>query len=73
MPTLDWQLIVSLLAVAAAAAFLIRRAIRLFQAVGKSGRVCGSCGACPTDPKSPAAAPQAFVPLEALSRPSDDK
>jgi hypothetical protein len=73
MPNFDWQLIVALLAVAAAGLFLIRRALRLLQSSRESGRACGSCGACPTGSPSSAAAPSSFVPLETLSRRSDDK
>ncbi len=73
MPNLDWQLIVALLAVAAAAAFLIRRALRLLRSSRESGRACGSCGGCPTDSPSSAAAPSSFVPLESLTRRSDDE
>jgi hypothetical protein len=73
MPNFDWQLIVALLAVAAAAAFLVRRALRLLQSGRQPGHACGSCGVCPTDSPSSAAAPSSFVPLETLSRRSDDK
>jgi len=72
MPTFDWQLIVALLAVAAAAAFLIRRTLRLFQAENKSGRACNSCAACPAAPNSSAHSSASFIPLESRSPKSND-
>lgn len=73
MPNFDWQLIVVLLAVAGATAFIVRRGWKTFRrGAKKSG--CGSCGSCPA-PSATAAhsnAPSplntAFVPLESLSR-----
>jgi hypothetical protein len=73
MPNFDWQLVVALLAVAAAAAFLIRRALNLLQSGGKAGGACGTCGACPTALKSSTDASGSFIPLETLSRRSDDE
>lgn len=72
MPNFEWQLIIALLAVAAAAAFLIRRALRLFQSENKSGGACNSCGACPTAPHSSAHSSASFIPLESLSLKSND-
>ena len=65
MPTFDWQLIVALLAVAAAASFLVRRALSLLQSGDKAGGACGSCGSCST--KTSAGSPTPFIPLESLS------
>jgi hypothetical protein len=72
MPNFDWQLIVALLAVAAAAAFLVRRALSLLQSGGKAGGACGTCGACPSGTKSSTHASESFIPLESLSLKSDD-
>ena len=44
MTVSDWQLVLSLLCVAAAVAFLVRRGIQFFRARGACGG--GSCGGC---------------------------
>jgi hypothetical protein len=72
MPTFDWQLIVALLAVAAAASFLARRAVSLLQSGGKAGGVCGSCGSCSTALKSSTDSSTSFIPLESLALKSVD-
>ena len=68
MPIFDWQLIVALLAVVAAAWFLIRRGLKLLRTGKKSDPSCGSCGSCAAAPNAPATPSDAFVPLEALVR-----
>jgi hypothetical protein len=72
MPNFDWQLIVALVAVAAAAMFLIRRALRLLQSGGKAGGACGTCGACPTAVKPSTDSSASFIPLESLTLKSDE-
>ena len=72
MPTLDWQLIVALLAVAAAAGFLIRRAVNLVRSGRKAEGACGTCGACPTSLDSSTGSSASFIPIESLALKSDD-
>jgi hypothetical protein len=67
MPNLDWQLVVALLAIAGAAAFLIHRGLRLLRTGRRASGACGTCGSCPAEPKDNVGRPTAFVPLESLA------
>ncbi len=72
MPKFDWQLIVALFAVGAAAWFLIRHSLRLLRGGKNSEPACGTCGSCAAAPNAPATPSAAFVPLESLVR-EDEK
>ena len=67
MPQFDWQLIAALLAVAAAAWFLIHRGWKLVRAGKKSEPACGSCGSCSAATNAPGPTQSGtFVPLDAF-------
>jgi hypothetical protein len=68
VPAFDWQLIVTLAAVAGAAAFLVCRGLTLLRSGKKSKPACGSCGSCATAPSAAATTSTGFVPLETLVR-----
>jgi hypothetical protein len=69
MPAWDWQLLLALLCVAAAAIALVRRALRT---VGRD--TSKGCGACPSNEISPADAKyRNFVSLDTLRKPSDKR
>jgi hypothetical protein len=53
----DWQTIATLVVLAAAGAFLVRRLLRIF-----SGGAKGSCGSCSSNATGPKSKP--LVPLE---------
>ncbi len=72
MSHVDWQLIAALLAVAAAAGFLIRRGLKLLRAGRKSEAACGTCGSCPAAQNAHVPSPAAFVPLGSLAPPDEE-
>ena len=65
MPLTDWQTWVTLLIVAAAATWLMRRVIRtVSKAFGSTAGPISGCGHCPRNPASPAQ--HNVVPLESI-------
>jgi len=66
VPVFDLQIIVVVVAVAGAAAFLIGRGVRLLR--GSKKPACGSCGSCPAAPDAQSTSSAGFVPLESLVR-----
>ena len=66
MPNVDWQLIAALVAVLAAAGFLVRRGVMMLRSGTKSNPACGSCGSCATGSDATGKPSTAFVPLESL-------
>ncbi len=65
LPLADWQTWVTLLIVAAAAAWLIRRVARtVSKAFGSDSGPISGCGHCPRNPASPAH--RDVVPLESI-------
>ncbi|MEX0716117.1 MAG: hypothetical protein WD066_06005 [Planctomycetaceae bacterium] len=64
----DWQTIIALACVAAALAFLARRALGLFGRQGGCGT--GGCGSCPSKSvESERGTARPFVPLDLLEQP----
>jgi len=64
MNQIDWQLVITLLCVAAAVLFLARRLIRFFRQ--RSGCAGGSCTGCPSESSQPAD----FVSLDQMKKSS---
>jgi hypothetical protein len=64
----DWQLIVVVTALAAAAAHLVTRGIRrTWRSGARSGAgSCSACGSCSPGTGKPGGAPNGFVPLDTL-------
>ena len=69
MANFDWQLGIVIGCIAAAAAFVARRAWRLIRPSGSGAKRegCGTCGACPTTDASVGVTGGGFVPLESLT------
>ncbi|HEY3968192.1 MAG TPA: hypothetical protein VGM05_26755 [Planctomycetaceae bacterium] len=70
MSGINWQLIVVVLALGAAAAHLAHRGIRVWRSGQKSRTgACGSCRSCSSESRSATANATGFVPLETLRFP----
>ena len=70
MPIFDWQFIVVIVALAAAAWYVVCRGLGTFrsrrQKAGKA-EACGSCGACGSGETPSGGLTSGFVPLEDLA------
>jgi hypothetical protein len=69
MPRFDWQLIVVILTLSGAAAYLVRRGMNMFRADrehASGAGSCGSCGSCSSGAEVAGDSTTGFVPLEDL-------
>jgi hypothetical protein len=69
MPNFDWQLIVVMLTLAAAAGYVVRRCLKTFRSSRQTttgGGSCGSCGSCSAGERPAGNSTTGFVPLEDL-------
>jgi hypothetical protein len=71
MPIFDWQFVIVILTLAAAASYLVRRGIKTFRAGrhdASGAGACGSCGSCDAAKNVPGDLTGGFVPLEELRK-----
>jgi|GEM_PF-6599699 len=70
MPPVDWQLIVVMLIVAAAATYLVRRGLTTFRSSSQRASgpgSCGTCGSCNSVEQASGNSRAGFVPIENLT------